>query len=112
MVAAARGYGCLTGISSLFQLFELCKTAAVGGKTILQQSDGGAKWSVVVRCFPFLEGMSERGDFRLTASENADNANGPNCMFLAGLDVEKLRGEGTFLLTRSVAQKSLSSRKV
>ena len=41
--------------------------------------------------------------FWWTATANADGANGLNCKSLAGLDVEKLRGEGTSTLTRSVA---------
>ena len=38
---------------------------------------------------------SERDEIYWTASASADGANGPNCKSLAGLDVEKLRGEGT-----------------
>ena len=97
VVTVARSYGCLTGISSYFLLFELWKTAADGGKAILQQSDGWVKGSAVARCFPFLEETSERNDFWWTASASADDVNGPNCKFPAGLGVEKLRGEGTTL---------------
>ena len=53
--------------------------------------------SAVARCFPFLEETSERNDFWWTASASADDVNGPNCKFPAGLGVEKLRGEGTTL---------------
>ena len=90
-----RGYVCLTGVSSYFQLFELCKTGADGGKSILHQSEGGTKWSAMVRCFPFLEETFERDEFLGTASTSTDGANGLNRKSSAGLDVEKLRGEGT-----------------
>ena len=93
VVTVARGYGCLPGIPCYFQLFELCKTAADEGKAILHQSDEGTKWSAMVRCFPFLEETSERGEFWWTASSSADGANGLNRKSLAGQGVEKLRGE-------------------
>ena len=99
-----RGYGCLTGVSSYFQLFELCKTGADGGTSILHQSEGGTKWSAMVRCFPFLEETSERDEHWWTAITSTDGANGSNRKSLAGLNVEKLRGESTPLWTRSVAQ--------
>ena len=112
VVTVAHGYGCLTSISSYFKLFELCKTAADEGKAILQQSDGGAKRNVVVRCYPFLEETSEREDFERTASANASDANGLIRKCLAVLGVEKLLGEGTFPLTTSVAQMGHCSRKI
>ena len=101
MVTVARRCGCLTGICNFFQLFEPCKTG--GWETILHQSDGKAEWSATVRCSPFLEETSERGEFLWTASVNADGAN--------GLGVEKLRGESTSPLTKSVAQMGHGSRK-
>ena len=112
VVTVAHGYGCLTGISSYIQLFELCKTAADGGKAILQQSDGGAKWNVLVRCYRFLEETPEREDFGRTANANASDASGLIRKCVAVLGVEKLHGEGTFPLTRSVAQMGHSSRKI
>ena len=104
VAAVARGYGCLTGVYSYFQLFELCKTGADGGMSLLHQSEEGTKWSAISRCFPFLEETSERDQFWWTTSTSTDGANGLNCKSLAGLDVEKLRGEGTLLWTRNVAQ--------
>ena len=77
-----------------------------------RKSDRGTKWSVVVRCFPFLEETSERDDFWWTASASADDVNGLNRKSLAGRGVEKLRGEGTSLWTRSVAQMGHGSRKI
>ena len=62
VVTVPCSYGCLTGVSSYFQLFELCKRAADGRNAILHQSDGVAKWSTMVRCFPFLEETSERDE--------------------------------------------------
>ena len=62
MVIVARRYGCLTGVSSYFQLFEPYKTVADGGNAILHQRDGGTKWSAMIRCFPFLEETSERDE--------------------------------------------------
>ena len=59
------------------------------------RAKGGTKWSAMVRCFPFLEETSERDEFWWTASTSTDGANGLNCKCLAGLDVEKLSGEGT-----------------
>ena len=102
---AAHGNGYLTGVSSYFQLFELCKAAVDGGEAILHQSEGSTKWKAVVRCFPFLEETSEKDDFRWTASTSADGANGLNCKSLVGLGVEQLRGEGTpHTWTRSLTQ--------
>ena len=57
----------------------------------------GANWNAMVRCFPFLEETSERDEIGWTASARADGANGLNGKSLAGLDVDKLRGEGTSL---------------
>ena len=93
MASVARGYGCLTGISSNFQLLEPCLTGTAGGQSILHQREGDAKWSVMVRPFPFSVETSARGEFRWTVSTTHDEANGPNCKSLTGLDVEKLRGE-------------------
>ena len=44
-------------------------------------------------CFPFLEETSERDDVQWTASASADDANGLNCVSLAGLCVKKKRDE-------------------
>ena len=49
----------------------------------------------MVRCFPFLDETSESDVFLWTASTSTDGANGPNSKSLAGMDVEKLRGECT-----------------
>ena len=68
-------------------------------------------WSVMVRCFPFLEYTFERDDVWWTASTSTDGANGPNRKCLAGLGVEKLRGECTPLWFRSVAQMGHGARK-
>ena len=46
------------------------------------------------------------------ASASADGANGSNRKSLAGLDVDKLRGEGTSPLTKSIAQMGQDSRKL
>ena len=112
MATVARGYGCLTGVSGYFQLFELCKKGTAGEKSILHQSEGDTKWSVLVRCCPFLVETSARGEFWRTASTTPDEANGPNRKSLNGLDVEKLRGEGTPPWTRCVAQTGHGSRKI
>ena len=80
MAPVARGYVCSTGFSSFFQLFELCKTDTDGGKSILHSSD------------------------RWTASTTPDKTNGLNRKSLTGLDVVKLRGEGTPPWTRCVVQ--------
>ena len=53
------------------------------------------KWSAMVPCSPILEETSEREEFWWTASRNTDGANGLDRKSLAGLDVEKLRGEDT-----------------
>ena len=95
IVTVERGYRCLTGVSSYFQLFELCKTATDGENAIVHQSNGGTKWSASVRCFPFLEETSERDESWWTASASADGANAPYRQSLDCLDVKKLRGEGT-----------------
>ena len=104
MATAARGCGCLTGFSSLFQLFGLCKTGADGGKSILHLSDGEVKMGAMVRRYPFLVETSVRGEIWWTASTTPDEANDPNRKSLTGLDVEKLRGEGTPPWTRCVVQ--------
>ena len=70
-------------------------TGTDGQKSILHPSDGEAKWSVSVRRYPFLVETSASGEFWWKASTTPDEANGPNRKSLAGLDVEKLRGEGT-----------------
>ena len=62
--------------------------------------------------FPSRKETSERAEFWWTASTSIDGANGLNRKSLAGLDVEKLRGEGTHLWTRSVVQMSHGSQKV
>ena len=69
------------------------------------------KWSVAVRCFPFLEEVSERDDFWWTVSTSADGANGLNRKSLAGLGVEKFRGKGTSPWSRSFAQMGQGSQK-
>ena len=104
MATVARGYGWLTSFSSLFQLFELCKTGTDGGKSILHPSDGEVKLSDMVRRYPFLVETSVRGEIWWTASTTLDKTNGPNRKPLTGLDVEKLRGEGTPPWTRCVVQ--------
>ena len=104
MATVARGYECLTGFSSLFQLFELCKAGTDGEKSILHQSDGDVKLSAMVRRYPFLVETSVRGEIWGTASTTPDETNGPNRKSLTGLDVEKLRGQGTPPWTRCVAQ--------
>ena len=104
MATVARSYGCLTGFSSLFQLFELCKTGTDGGKSILHPSDGEVKLSAMVRHYPFLVETSVRGEIRWTASTTPAKTNGPNRKSLTGLDVEKLRGEGAPPWTRCVVQ--------
>ena len=104
MATVARGYGCLTGVSSLFQLFELCKTGTDGGKSIRHSSDGEVKMGDMVRRYPFLVETSVRGEIWWTASTTPDETNGPNRKSLSGLDVEKLRGEGTPPWTRCVVQ--------
>ena len=62
MATAARSCGCLTGFSSLFQLFELCKLGADGGKSILHLSDGEVEMGAMVRRYPFLVETSVRGE--------------------------------------------------
>ena len=62
MGTVERGYGCLTGFCSLFQLFELCKTGTDDGESILHPSDGEVKLSAVVRRYPFLVETSARGE--------------------------------------------------
>ena len=94
MAAVARGYGCLTSVSSYFQFFEPCMTGTAGGKSILHQSEGESKKSVWVRRLPFLVETSARGGFLWTVSTAPDEADGSNRKSLTGLD-EKLRGEGT-----------------
>ena len=104
MATVARGYGCLTGFCSLFQLFELCKTGTDGGKSILHPGDGEVKLSAMVHRYPFLVETSVRGEIWWTASTTPDETNGPNHKSLTGLDVEKLLGEGTPPWTRCVVQ--------
>ena len=65
------------------------------GQSILHQGEGDAKWSVMVRCFPFFVETSVRGEIWWTVSTTPDEANGPNRKSLTGLDVEKLRDEDT-----------------
>ena len=60
--------------------------------------------SAMVRRYPFLVETSVRGEIYWTASTTPDEANGPNRKSLTGLDVEKLRGEGTPPSTRCVFQ--------
>ena len=104
MATVARGYGWLIELSSLFQLFELCKTGTDGGKSILHPSDGEVKLSAMVRRYPFLVETSVRSEVWWTASTTPDETNGPNRKSLTGLDVEKLCGEGTPPWTRCVVQ--------
>ena len=78
MATVARGCGCLTGFSSLFQLFELCKTGADGGKSILHSSDGEVKMGAMVRRYPSLVETSVRSEIWWTASTTPDEANDPN----------------------------------
>ena len=58
----------------------------------------------MVRRYPFLVETSMRGEIWLTASTTTDEANDPNRKSLTGLDVQKLRGEGTPPWTRCVVQ--------
>ena len=102
MATVARGYGCLTGFSSLFQLFELFKTGTDGGKSILHASDGEVEVGAMVR--PFLVETSVKGEIWWTASTTPDETRGLNRKSLTGLDVEKMRGEGTPPWTRCVVQ--------
>ena len=102
---------CLTGVFSYFQLFEPCKTGAHGRISILHRSDGGTKWRAMVRKFSFLEETPENDETYWTARAKTGGANGPNRECLTGLDVEKLRGEGTPIWTRDVAQMGHGSRK-
>ena len=104
MATVARGYGCSTGFSSFFQLFELCKTDTDGGKSILHSSDREVKMGAMVRHNPFLVETSVRGETWWTASTTPDKTNGLNRKSLTGLDVVKLRGEGTPPWTRCVVQ--------
>ena len=80
-------------------------TGTADGQSILHQSEGDAKWSVMVRRFPIFVETSARGEF-------SDEANGPNRKSLTGLDAEKLRGEDSPPWTRNVAQMGHGSRKV
>ena len=64
-----------------------------------------------MECCGSLFPVSQGDDFWWTASAIADGANGPNRKSPAGLGVEKMRGEGTFPLTRNVAQMGHGSRK-
>ena len=95
MATVARGYGCLTVVSSYFQLFEIIMTGTAEGQSILHQSQGDAKWSVMVCRSTFSVETSAKGEFWWTVSPNPDKANGPDRKSLTGLDVEKLRGEDT-----------------
>ena len=111
MATVARGYKCLTGFCSLFQLFELCKTGTDGAKSILHPSDGKVRWSVMARRYPFVVERSVRGEIWWTASTTPGKTNGPNRKSLTGLDVEKQRGEGTPPWTRCVVRMAHGSRK-
>ena len=99
----------LTGICSYFQLFEPCETGTDERQSILHQVD--VKWSVWVRRFPFLVETSARGANWWTERATLDEASGPNRRSLAGLDMEKLRGEDAPPGTSNVAQMDHGSRK-
>ena len=58
-----------------------------------------------------MECQGSRGGFWWTRSTTPDGANGPNRKSLAGLDVEKMRGEDALPWTRDVAQMGHGSRK-
>ena len=101
----------LTGICSCFQLLEPCKTGTDEQQSILHQGEGDAKWSVWVRQFPFLVETSARGEIWWTERTTPNEANGLNRRSLAGLDMEKLRGEDAPPGTSNVAQMDHGSRK-
>ena len=69
-----------------------------------QRGEGEVKLCVAYFLLPFLVETSQRYGFWWTASAIADDANGPNCVSLSGLDVEKKRGEDAPPVTRRVAQ--------
>ena len=85
----------LTGICSYFQHFEPCKTGTDERQSILHQGEGDAKWS----------------EIWWTERTTPNKANGPNRRSLAGLDMEKLRGEDAPPGTSNVAQMEHGSRK-
>ena len=58
----------------------------------------------MVRRYSFLVATSVRSEIWWTASTTPDKTNGPNRKSLTGVDVEKLRGEGTPTWTRCVVQ--------
>ena len=101
----------LTGICSYFQLFEPCKTGTHVRQSILHQGEGDVKWSAWVRKFPFLVETSAMGEIWWTERTTPYKANGLNRRSLAGLDMEKLRGEDAPPGTSNVAQMDHSSRK-
>ena len=101
----------LTGICSYFQLFEPRMTGTDERQSILHQGQGDAKWSVWVRRFPFLVETSARGEIRWTERTTPNEANGPNRKSLAGLVMEKLRGEDAPPWTSDVVQMDHGSRK-
>ena len=61
--------------------------------------------------FLFLEETFEGNETSWTENASTDGANGLNRESLPSLDVEKLRGKGTPLWTREVAQIGHGSRK-
>ena len=102
----------LTGICGYFQLFEPCMTGTDERQSILHQGEGDAKWSVWVRRFPFLVEASARGESWWTERTTSNEANGPNCRSLVGLDMEKLRGEDAPPGTSNVTQMDHGSQKL
>ena len=101
----------LTGVCSYFHLFEPCITGTDERQSILHQGEGDAKWSVWVRRLPFLVETSARGEIWWTERTTPNEANGPNRKSLAGLDMEKMRGEHAPPWTSDVAQMDHGSRK-
>ena len=104
MATVARGYGWIAGFSSCFQLFEPYKRVPDGWRATSQSSDGRAKLHVAVLLLPFLVETFPRHGFWRTASASTGGVSGPNRASLAGIDVEKMRGEGAPPLARSVNQ--------
>ena len=101
----------LTCICSYFQLFEPCRTGTDGRQSKLHQGERDEKWSAWVRQFPFLVETSARGQIWWAERKTPNEANGPNRRSLAGLDMEKLRGEGASPGTSNVAHIDHGSRK-
>ena len=71
---------------------------------IFHSTNRSAETSVPDSPLPFLLQTSKKGGIWWKGRTSADAADGPNCFFMAGLDVEKKDGEGTTPHSRRVSR--------